>query len=69
VAAVAVGLVAWTTSAPRASKAAAWRGLAGVAIAGGGGLLTYLPSFTRFVGMPVMFAGATISFSLTFPFR
>lgn len=61
VAALAVVLVACTTSGPRTSKAAAWTGLVGVAIAGAGGLLTYLPSFTRFVGMAVMFAGAALA--------
>lgn len=62
IAALAIALVAWTTSAPRASKAAAWMGLIGVAVAGAGGLLTYLPSFTRFAGMAVMFAGAAVAF-------
>jgi phage shock protein PspC (stress-responsive transcriptional regulator) len=46
----------------RVIRAASWTGLAGVAVAGAGGLLTVDRSLIRFLGIAVMFVGAAVAF-------
>lgn len=56
-----VVFVLQTRSAGRLVRTVAWLGLAGVALAGAGGLLTVDRSLVRFLGILLMFAGSSLA--------
>jgi hypothetical protein len=61
VAGAAVVLVVRTRSCGRAARVISWLGLTGVALAGGGGMLTVAQSLVRFLGLALMFLGPSLS--------
>jgi integral membrane protein len=65
---VAVVLVVQVWHQERTAHLTAWLGLAGVGLAGAGGLLTEAQSLARFFGMMFMFVGAAVAgFSYLIP--